>query len=218
MKKNCAKLHVFDLDHTLLKGNGSFSFGVFLFKQGCIPWLKMLRLLWAYWSHSWKRVTTEEIHEKVFSELFLGKSKDVFVNLLQRFLKSKEAVLFYPPAISRLLQAKENGDHIAICSSSPDFIVECFARHLNISHWCGSKYHVDKRGAFVVISAPIQGNEKVNYMLLLQELYSVQKQHTIAYSDSIRDLYFLEAAGRPIGVQPDRELRRVCQKRNWEIL
>lgn len=218
MKKSFARLHIFDLDRTLLKGNGSFSFGVFLFKRGLISWFKTVRILWAYSRHNWHRITTAEVHQKIFSELFLGKPKEPFVSLIQDFLNSRKEDLFYPPALIRLQQARLNGDHIAICSSSPDFIVECFARHLNIAEWCGSKYHVDKHGNFVVISDPIQGSEKVNYVHSLQTLYSLNKEQIIAYSDSIRDLEFLRAAGYPVAVQPDRALKKICLKEQWEIL
>jgi len=39
-----------------------------------------------------------------------------------------------------------------------------------------------------------------------------------AYSDSHTDLPFLEAVGRPVAVNPDRELRRVARERGWPVL
>jgi HAD superfamily hydrolase (TIGR01490 family) len=39
-----------------------------------------------------------------------------------------------------------------------------------------------------------------------------------AYSDSHTDLPFLEAVGNPIAVNPDRELRRLGQERDWPVL
>lgn len=178
----------------------------------------MILLLWTYWGHSRKKVTTTQIHQKIFSELFLGKPKESFVHLLNEFVKTKGEDFFYPPALSQLQQAYIRGDSVAICSSSPDFIVECFANYLKVKLWCGSKYHVDKQGNFIVISAPIQAEEKVSYLLSLRQLFSINKEQTIAYSDSIRDLKFLEAAGKAMGVQPDKELRQVCLQRRWEIL
>lgn len=46
----------------------------------------------------------------------------------------------------------------------------------------------------------------------------LNREQTVAYSDSIRDLDFLQAAGRSVGVQPDRKLRRICLKQQWEII
>ena len=39
-----------------------------------------------------------------------------------------------------------------------------------------------------------------------------------AYSDSGSDLPFLEAVGRPVAVNPDKELRRVADERGWPVL
>jgi hypothetical protein len=39
-----------------------------------------------------------------------------------------------------------------------------------------------------------------------------------AYSDSHTDLPFLEAVGRPVAVNPDRELRRIAAQRGWPVI
>src|SRR5258708_21283346 len=39
-----------------------------------------------------------------------------------------------------------------------------------------------------------------------------------AYSDSITDLPMLEAVGRPVAVNPDKDLRRVARERGWPVL
>ncbi len=39
-----------------------------------------------------------------------------------------------------------------------------------------------------------------------------------AYSDSHTDLPFLEAVGNPVAVNPDRELRRIAEERDWPVL
>ena len=38
-----------------------------------------------------------------------------------------------------------------------------------------------------------------------------------AYSDSVTDLPMLEAVGQPVAVNPDRDLARVAQDRDWEV-
>ena len=38
-----------------------------------------------------------------------------------------------------------------------------------------------------------------------------------AYSDSGTDAPMLEAVGNPVAVNPDRELRRLAEKRGWQI-
>jgi phosphoserine phosphatase len=39
-----------------------------------------------------------------------------------------------------------------------------------------------------------------------------------AYADSIHDLSFLELAGHPVAVHPDRQLARIARQRGWGII
>ena len=52
----------------------------------------------------------------------------------------------------------------------------------------------------------------------LAELTGIDVGASTAYSDSHTDLPFLEAVGRPVAVNPDRELRRIAEERGWPVL
>ena len=39
-----------------------------------------------------------------------------------------------------------------------------------------------------------------------------------AYSDSATDLPLMETVGHPVAVNPDKELRRIAEERNWPVL
>lgn len=178
----------------------------------------MLRLVWFYFLHNRGSLSTKELHERIFAGYFKGQSKEKFRSLAAQFLEVNGKALFYGPAVGRLLKAQLEGEKVAICSSSPDFLVECFAAHFQTELWCGSPYLVDKQGDFTLISSPVLGEDKVDYMASLQRRLSIGREETIAYSDSVRDLVFLQAAGKSVGVQPDKELYKICVNQKWEIL
>jgi phosphoserine phosphatase len=52
--------------------------------------------------------------------------------------------------------------------------------------------------------------------LALEQGYDLTE--STAYSDSHTDLPFLEAVGKPVAVNPDRELRRIAATRGWPML
>jgi phosphoserine phosphatase len=51
----------------------------------------------------------------------------------------------------------------------------------------------------------------------LAEQHGVDLAESYAYSDSVTDMPMLEAVGHPVAVNPDRDLRREAEKREWQI-
>jgi len=45
----------------------------------------------------------------------------------------------------------------------------------------------------------------------------IDLERSYAYSDSIADLPMLEAVGHPVAVNPDKELRKQAEEREWDI-
>ncbi len=68
------------------------------------------------------------------------------------------------------------------------------------------------RGPFVY------GEGKVEAITALAAGEGLDLSASVAYSDSISDLPMLRAVGRPIAVNPDKELRRIAEAEGWEIL
>jgi phosphoserine phosphatase len=64
----------------------------------------------------------------------------------------------------------------------------------------------------------LHGAAKAEALRELASRDAVDLAASTAYSDSHTDLPFLEAVGRPVAVNPDRDLRRTARERGWEIL
>lgn len=208
---------VFDLDHTLIEGNVSYCFGSYLYREGLLPLNKVLPLLTYYTQHLCFGLSLPALHTKSFSILFAQQPAGLFKEWTEAFLKEKLKTLAKPSTFKRLKEAQERGDHVAILSNSPDFLVEAVARHWSVAAFRGTCYEIDEEGRFSKLSTFIQGKEKESY---LQELYQrgFLKEKTTAYSDSYLDLPFLKAAGKAVAVNPDRLLKKTSLKMGWEIL
>lgn len=212
------QVHAFDLDHTLIRANASFQFGLFLYRQGIFGALKMLHLLRYYASHKAFGTPIFDLHQRSFRALFLGRDSHEMSQHVDTFLDETLVQLWYAPAVSRLRDA-QNAQHVtAIFSSSPDFLVKPIARRLGVHHWAASQYAVDHKGLFSSVDKVLEGSDKATLLHDLVRQWEITPSESIAYSDSHLDLPFLQAAGRAIVVNPDRKLKAISLQKAWEII
>lgn len=212
------KISLFDLDHTLLSANCSFLFGSYLYKQKIFSTFTMIKLVGYYSFHRLRFLSLQELHQNIFKQIFLGRKADSIKQFVKPFIEQNLKNHLYAPAINRLQSAKENNHFVSILSNSPDFLVEPVAAFLGVDDWKATVYEVNEEGKFSEISSFFQGENKAEYLSCVTKRFSLAKEHVIAYSDSFLDLSFLRAAGTAVAVNPDRKLKCVSRKNNWEII
>lgn len=216
-------LHVFDLDHTLLTGNSSAFFFRFLNDHGCFSLSDRLRVM-AYGIGYWANVLSmETIHRKVFHHFYVGKPASLFSCYLEEFLQEHIPPLCSPVLLTHLKKLqKEPGTLVAIFSASPEMLVEPIARLLGFHIWAGTRYPFcsvlgemvyDSEGRIQVLS----GECKAMMLEQLAKRYEIPMESTVAYSDHIDDLPFLEKAGTAVAVAPSFRLARIARARGWQI-
>lgn len=211
-------LTVFDLDHTLLKGNSSYHFGSFLYKNKFFSRLTLYSCLFYYVRHKYFGLSLEKVHQKIFDQLFKNCSRVVIEQYVRMFLKQHLKKLLSHSVIKRLHEARHKGCYTIILSSAPDFLAVPIAKQLGV-HACKSTvYEVDDKERFNQISQVFDGDHKAQYVLELAQRLGLDKSVVTVYSDSILDLPVLKIAGKAVGVKPDDSLRKVCEKNGWEIL
>ncbi|MGH3000004.1 MAG: HAD family hydrolase, partial [Gaiellaceae bacterium] len=64
----------------------------------------------------------------------------------------------------------------------------------------------------------LHAENKAGCVRELAERHGYDLAECTAYSDSHTDLPFLEEVGKPVVVNPDRELRRIAAARGWPVL
>jgi HAD superfamily phosphoserine phosphatase-like hydrolase len=178
----------------------------------------MLYYAGCYVLHINSCLTIPQLHNKIFDSLFFGRSYETIVSYASACIDESFSTILYPPAVERLYKAQQEGQYTAIYSSSPDFLVRLFSERFGVDAFLGTNYHIDKEGRFSHISEIVQGDVKKRYLKTMLEQFNIDLNQTVAYSDSHLDLPFLEAAGIAVGVNPDRKLKAICQKHQWEII
>lgn len=211
-------ISAFDLDRTLLKVNCSFHFGKFLYAKGILPLPKTISLAACYAGHVAGLIGLPKLHVFNFASLFLGKEKEFYDDLVDDFLDRYLEQLIYPPAFKAYMHAKQEGHFTAIFSSSPNFLVQPVAERLAFDRSYSTVYNTNASGVFASLGTIVQGEEKARLLGSLAIQLQVSRESLYAYSDSHLDLPFMEAAGHPIAVKPNRKLERISINRGWKIL
>ncbi len=212
------QISVFDLDHTLLKVNSSFRFGLYLFHQKFMSLNTFTRCLILYFRHKYCHLSLSQLHQNVFALLFSGRSNDEINNHVQQFLTVHFDALVRNSVIQRLQHARERGDHLVILSNSPSFLVKPIARLLNVDHWMATQYFEDKDRNLQKISSFFEGEDKAHYIHLLAQRLNIPLTSFVMYSDSHLDLPALYIVGEAVGVAPDKELKKICIQKGWEVI
>jgi HAD superfamily hydrolase (TIGR01490 family) len=211
-------LSIFDLDHTLLNTNCSFRFGFFLYKKKFSPLTPLLRCVTYYIRHKWFGLSIENLHYKSFDLLFKGKSQKIVDDYVKEFLDSELEGMINSSILFLLLDTIKRGDYCAIFSGSPDFLVVPIATRWGVNPCEATTYHIDKQGRFTSIKHILEGREKAKALKELVNELGVDLSAVTIYSDSILDLPLLEMGGEAVAVFPDKKLRKICKRNNWQIL
>ena len=126
--------------------------------------------------------------------------------------------LVYSEPLELVRRHRDQDEPVYIVSATLQEIVDELARELGFDGALGSTCEIVD-GVYTGRSLrPCHGESKAAALRELAAREEIDLSASTAYSDSHTDLPFLEAVGRPVAVNPDRELRRVADERGWPVL
>jgi HAD superfamily hydrolase (TIGR01490 family) len=114
---------------------------------------------------------------------------------------------------------RERGEPVFVVSAALQEIVGALAEELGFDGALGTICEVGPDGRYT--GRPVRslhGEAKAVAVREVAEREGIDLAASTAYSDSHTDLPFLEVAGLPVAVNPDRALRRIARERGWEVL
>lgn len=123
-----------------------------------------------------------------------------------------------PGARQAVQRHRDQGDHLAILTSSSSYMCEVAGQALGIEHWGCNRFEVQD-GVFTgAVSRPLCfGPGKVEHARRIAQELGADLADCAFYTDSYSDLPALEAVGQPIVVAPDPRLQRLAKARGWQI-
>jgi HAD superfamily hydrolase (TIGR01490 family) len=210
----------FDLDRTLLRRSSALALAGSFRERGLISRWTLLRA--AAWqllfaargaSHEAVRAAAED-----GLRVLRGFTPDEMRELVAEAMEPVLRPLVYAEPLRLVGRHRERGEPVYILSATLQEIVEEIAADLGFDGGLGTVCEV-RDGAYTGRALrALHAENKAACVRELAEREGLDLVECTAYSDSHTDLPFLEAVGRPVAVNPDRELRRVAAARGWPVL
>jgi HAD superfamily hydrolase (TIGR01490 family) len=138
---------------------------------------------------------------------------------LAREIADERIVPLVYPHLAELIEAhRAEGDLTFVATAAPAELAEIVAHGLGMTGGLGTTAEVDDDERYSGrLGTLLQGAAKAGAVELHAAHAGIDLSASVAYSDSINDLPLLELVGRAEVVNPDRQLRRVAQRRGWRV-
>lgn len=210
----------FDLDKTIVSRSSSLALSRPLYRAGMVSRGQLVR--GAYAQLVYLLVGADERRMERLKEgllqLTTGWDRAQIERVVEDVLLEVIDPYVYAEALELLAEHRAAGRAIYIVSSSPEEVVKPLARHFGASGVIATRAQVGADNRYTgSLEFYAFGEQKAQAIRELAERHELDLEASFAYSDSITDAPMLAAVGRPVAVNPDRELRRIAEDRGWEI-
>jgi len=211
----------FDLDKTVIAKASMVAFGRPLYRAGLLSRWILLRALWGQLVYLQLGADEERMQRMRRSVLRLTKGWDQarVSEIVGEAMDEVIEPIVYEEAIELIRGHREAGRRVVIVSASPIEIVAPLAGYLGVDDFIATRAELDDEGRYTgEVEFYSYGPFKVDAMQELASLHEIDLSSSYAYSDSATDLPMLEAVGHPVVVNPDRDLLRTAEARDWEVM
>lgn len=214
-------LALFDLDHTLLDGDGDDLWCRFLLRHGLVDAEVQRRNEQMGADYRAGRVSVDAF-SAFYAGLLAGRSPAEWAPWQDRFLA--EEIRHRLPEAARALVASHGaaGHTLVLTTASNRVIAERTAAELGFTHWLSTELAL----ADGVFTGQVQGVPNMREGKL-KRMRTWLTKHCFApgalmgawfYSDSMNDLPLLSSVGHPVAVNPDDSLHRHALVNGWPVL
>ncbi|MCL2210664.1 MAG: HAD-IB family hydrolase [Treponema sp.] len=210
-------IHIFDVDHTIVRKTSTEYFLNMAMKEKLIRFSQIKRLPFDWLKYKLAFPDVDFIENTVKS--LCGIKKTDLERLSETCFNERIKPNIYTGAAGLINEALEKGEKVIFATSSFDFIIKPLERYfgINESLACRMEYN-DGVTTGNLIGYSFFGPKKKTAACDWMERNNVKKEDTSFYSDSYTDLPLLEYCQNPIAVNPDGILKRRAKKNNWKIL
>jgi len=211
----------FDLDKTVIARSSTLAFGRPLYRAGFLGKRALARLslaqafylLFGADHDQLERARDELLH------LIAGWQREDVEDLVRETFAEFAEPLVYAEALFLIDEHKRMGRRVVIVSGSPAEIVRPISEYLGVDEVIATEVKCDADGRYLPeIEVYAIGQGKADAILAMATDEEIDLAGSYAYSDSITDVPMLEVVGHPAAVNPEKDLRKVAEDRDWRIL
>lgn len=211
----------FDLDKTIIATSSTLAFGRPLYKAGLLNRRALLKAGIAGISYRMFGADHDQMERARGEMMSILKGWDArqLREIARETVDEVVTPLVFAEALAIIDEHLAAGRLVVIVSSSGVEIVEPLASHLRVDHVIATRAAVGDDGTYTgEIEFYAYGQGKADAIEDFAEREGISLEDSYAYSDSHTDVPMLQLVGHPVAVNPDRELRKIAEERQWEVL
>jgi HAD superfamily hydrolase (TIGR01490 family) len=213
------KAVVFDVDETLARGWYITKFAEFLHNKGNFSASALARMNEIVMDYNNGKISYEELITVtiIFGEGISGESEADIKSLGETYIRLHPGdKMSHTDRLVSML--KERGYITVAVSGSPAEIIVPFSRSIGIRNTFATTYET-KNGLYTGKLIKPMGTTQ-NKGSMLKEFFrkhNINTRESIGFGDSDQDVAFLGVVGKPVAVNPSRELRKIAKENGWLI-
>ena len=210
----------FDLDKTILATSSTWALGTPMRRSGLISSRALAYGLIAQIPYLLVGAGTQRSNSLMehLALMSAGISRRDLVEVVEGALATAIEPAVYAEALDLIEGHRRAGHDVVVVSASISEMVAPIARLVGADRAVATHMEVGEDGLFTGrISRSMLHSEKVVALHEDAAVHGIDPARCWAYSDSISDEPMLSAVGHPVAVNPDRDLRRLAQERDWPV-
>ena len=209
----------FDLDKTIISKSSSLALTRPMYRAGLVSRSMLLRGAYAQLVYLLLGADEKKMDraKEALTALSKGWEKEAVEELVREVLIELIDPYVYQEALDLMALHQALGRRVFIVSSSPEEVVGPLAEHFQVTDVIATRAEVVDGKYTGNLDRYVYAEGKAEAIEVVAAERGIDLAHSFAYSDSITDLPMLETVGNPVAVNPDRDLRREAEKREWQI-
>ena len=210
----------FDLDKTIIAKSSTLAFSREFQAGGLISRGAVLRSAYAQFVYLVGGADHDQMEKmrQFMSQLCSGWDVETVKEIVADTLHNIVDPLVYDEAVSLIEDHHLAGRDVIIVSTSGSEVVEPIGEMLGADKVIATRMEVRDGKYTGDIGFYAYAENKATAIRDLAQRRGYDLDRSYAYSDSVTDVYMLEAVGHPHVVNPDKDLRRIARDRGWPIL
>ncbi|TYL49918.1 HAD-IB family hydrolase [Nocardioides sp. BGMRC 2183] len=210
----------FDLDKTIIAKSSVLAFSKPFQAGGLISRGSVLRSVYAQFVFTVGGADHDQVERmrQFMSRLCAGWDVATVREIVAETLHHIIDPIVYEEAVQLIAEHQQAGRDVVIVSTSGSEVVEPIGELLGADHVVATRLAVEDGHYTGEIEYYAYAEEKAKAIKALAAERGYDLETSYGYSDSITDVPMLEAVGHPYAVNPDKDLRRAAEQREWPVL
>jgi HAD superfamily hydrolase (TIGR01490 family) len=211
-------LALFDLDNTLLADDSDFLWGCFLVEKALVDKSTYDENNQRFYA-DYKNGTLDIFAFLAFSLKPLTQlSSEKLTALHKEFMHKHIIPAMTKKGLAKIKQHRDQGDTTVIITATNRFVTSPIAEAFGVDDLIATDPEI-LNGKYTgkVAGTPCFQEGKLTRLNQWLKNTSLDLNDSIFYSDSHNDLPLLEKVTIPVAVDPDEQLKKIAEQRNWQI-